>query len=320
MIEPEKKLKDLSFTDLYIGDDYIEIKGLFGASMALAPVPDCVISDVERLKECCDEFHSKFNRSEFSVNYDGVIYRVTLSISSSLSLSYVIRQTPKKILPISDIGIPPEFIHLFSDKKYIGLVLIAGKMASGKTTTAASVLSYRTSCLGDLSVAIEDPIETVLSGRHGDGRCIQLEVDDHISYASALKTAMRMGANNLLIGEIRDSDSAYEALKAGMNGMFVIATIHANSISDAIERFDILCANKVSNSKSSVSRALSAVVSQSMDYPERDGKVIGRNVRVQAFNLLDPMISTKVRVSIEEGKFSGLNEIIKSLSSMKLNQ
>lgn len=312
------KLKDSKFTDLYIGDSFIEIKGLFGAGSLLAPAPENLKSDIERLKSICDEFSNRTGRKEFSVEHDGVIYRVTLSVNYSNKINYVIRQTPHEIMPIANIGVPSEFIKEFKNRQSVGLVLIAGKMGVGKTTTAASILSHRTASLGDLSVSIEDPIETKLEGKHGVGRCIQLEVNDEITYPAALKTAMRMGAGNLLIGEIRDSESALEALKAGLNGMFVIATIHANGIADAIERFDILCSAKTNNSRASISRALSFVLNQSMEYPQRDGKVIGRNVTIHGFNLLDNHIENQVKAAISSGNFSSLSEIIKANKNRKI--
>lgn len=159
----------------------------------------------------------------------------------------------------------------------------------------------------------------MLDGRHGDGRCIQLEIGEHEGYSSALKKAMRMGVSNLLIGEIRDADTAHEALKASINGMFVIATIHANSIIDAIERFDILCSEKNTNSKSIISRSLCAVMHQTMDYVERNGAVVDRNVNITAFHAQNENERQKIRTKISSGDFLGLNEIIKNLNQQRTN-
>ncbi|EAN4566526.1 Flp pilus assembly complex ATPase component TadA [Salmonella enterica] len=315
----KRKLNETLFTDIYIGEHYMEVKGLFGAGVLLAPAPDDILEDINELKDVCYSKHNESGRTEFSVRHDGVIYRVTLSKNTIGEINYVIRQTQNKIIPASEVGIPPFVLDLIVNPSTVGLVLVSGKMGVGKTTTAASVLSYRTSQAGSLSVAIEDPIETLLDGRHGDGRCIQLEIGEHEGYSSALKKAMRMGVSNLLIGEIRDADTAHEALKASINGMFVIATIHANSIIDAIERFDILCSEKNTNSKSIISRSLCAVMHQTMDYVERNGAVVDRNVNITAFHAQNENERQKIRTKISSGDFLGLNEIIKNLNQQRTN-
>lgn len=312
-------LKDTLFTDIYIGEHFIEIKGMLGVGALLTPAPDELRDDINKLKEVCLAKHIESGRTEFSVCYDDVLYRITLSKNNVGLINYVIRQTQDKIIPADQIGIPPYFLDLIIDPSTVGLILISGKMGVGKTTTAASILSYRTSIRGGLSVAIEDPIETLLDGRHGEGRCIQLEIGEHEGYSSALKKAMRMGVNNLLIGEIRDADTAHEALKASINGMFVIATIHANSIVDAIERFDILCAEKNSNSKAIISRSLCGVVNQTMDYVDRYGTVTDRNISITAFHVQNESERPKIRTKISSGDFVGLNEIIKTLNQQRFN-
>lgn len=315
----EKKLKDSLFTDIYIGEAYTEVKGLFGASILLAPAPDNLLEDIGKLKFECKQKYENTGRTEFSIKYDGVFYRVTVSQSNIGSVNYVIRQTHSDIISINDIGLPPFFIEIITRKETVGLILIAGKMGVGKTTTAASIITHRTSVIGGVSVALEDPIETLLDGRHGKGRCFQVEIGEHEGYSSALKKAMRMGASHLFIGEIRDSDTAHEALKASINGMFVIATIHANGIIDAIERFDILCSEKNINSKAIVSRSLCAVVSQTMDYVERNGSLVARNVNISAFHLQDDLVKQKTRNKIANGDFSQLIDEIKIANQQRNN-
>lgn len=279
------KLKEQTFRDLLIGSDYTEFREMIGASSKLASVPEALKADVENLKIYIDSQASS-GRSEFSVVYDTRLYRVTVASrlgADNDKKDYVIRQTPSETYPIEKLGISQSLIDIIRDSNSSGLVLIAGGLGHGKTSTAASILCERGKSTASLSVAIEDPIETQLDGRHGDGRCIQIEVSENEGYAAALKKTLRMGASNMLIGEIRDGDTAHEALKASLNGMFVITTIHAKSAIDAIERMVVLCNERSSEAQRILSKSLLIVMHQTLENVVTSGVIKKKTPNVQGY-------------------------------------
>jgi type IV pilus assembly protein PilB len=106
--------------------------------------------------------------------------------------------------------------------KHNGIVLVSGPTGSGKTTTLYAAINY----LNDPTVhlmSVEDPVECPIPGVN------QLEVKESIRFAEILRSAMRHDPDIIMIGEIRDSETAEVAVRAAMSGHLVLTTIHANS-------------------------------------------------------------------------------------------
>ncbi|PII85121.1 conjugal transfer protein [Erwinia sp. OLTSP20] len=303
-------LKESDFIDIYIGNDYAEIKGLKGAKSYLVEIPDELQADVAILKEKCLSEFKKRSLTEFSVVHDSRLYRVTITLFSGTNL--VIRQTPEKIMPIQSLPFNSALRTSIEIPHVTGLFLIVGEMGSGKTTTAAAVLGHRIASTGNLGVSIEDPIETMLMGRHGQGRCIQLEVSGDETYATATKKAFRMGATSFLLGEIRDGATAHEVLKASLS-MFVVSTIHASSVQEAIERYIMFCEEFSDNAKSHVATTLYVVAHQVMNSIIKDEQIIKRNVEISGFNFRHAKSADTIRAKIAAGNLKSLSEQFRSM-------
>ena len=116
-----------------------------------------------------------------------------------------------------------------------GLLLFVGGTGAGKSSTQAAMIGYRNQhCEGHI-LTIEDPVEFV----HQHGRCLvtQREVgSDTESFAAGLKSALRQAPDLILIGEIRDPETMEFALSFAETGHLCMATLHANSANQAIER------------------------------------------------------------------------------------
>ncbi|MCX8963104.1 conjugal transfer protein [Erwinia psidii] len=292
-------LRDTDFIDLYIGDCYAEIKGLVGAKSFLVSVPECLDEDVRRLHAECVKQHHETGRNEFSCFYDNRLYRATVSHDLMGRMDLVLRQTPESIRAFSDIPLSTPLRRSVEQPCAAGLFLIAGKMASGKTTTAASVLQHRIITTGDLGVAIEDPAETMLQGRHGNGRCIQLEVKENEGYASATRKAYRMGASAFLLGEIRDGATAHEVLKASLS-MFVVSTIHAASVTEALERYVMFCEEISPAARANIASTLYVLAHQTMRVNQNTNQ---RHVDISGFNLRYTPSAPTIRAKIAAGQF-----------------
>ncbi|WP_168403399.1 ATPase, T2SS/T4P/T4SS family [Erwinia amylovora] len=293
-------LSETDFIDLYLGEDYAEIKGLVGASRLLIPVPDTLNADAQALRALCERRHQETGRNEFSCFYDERLYRVTLSRDLMGRSSLVLRQTPASLFDFSDIPLSTPLRKSVEHPGATGLVLIAGEMGAGKTTTAAAILSRRITVTGHLGVSIEDPAETLLQGRHGDGRCIQLEVGESEGYANATRKAYRMGASAFLLGEIRDGATAHEVLKASLS-MFVVSTIHGATLKEALERYVMFCEEISPAARANVASTLYVLAHQKMRVNPASNE---RQVDVSGFNLRHANSAATIRSKIAAGQFN----------------
>ncbi|MFA5109486.1 MAG: GspE/PulE family protein [Patescibacteria group bacterium] len=117
-------------------------------------------------------------------------------------------------------------------KKTRGIILTTGPTGSGKTTTLYSILNKLNK--PDVKIiTVEDPIEYQLPG------VMQTQIDEERGYtfASAMRSLLRQNPNIMMIGEIRDSETAKISIEAAMTGHLVLSTIHANGAASAISRF-----------------------------------------------------------------------------------
>jgi twitching motility protein PilU len=148
-------------------------------------------------------------------------------------VAMVIRYLKAKIPTFEALSLPEILGDLIMIKR--GLVLIVGAAGSGKSTTLASMLNFRNENSTGHILSVEDPLEFV----HSHQRCVmdQREVGiDTLSYAEALRSAMREAPDVIAIGEIRDRETMQHAIAYADTGHLCISTLHANNANQAIER------------------------------------------------------------------------------------
>jgi type IV pilus assembly protein PilB len=136
-------------------------------------------------------------------------------------------------LQLSSIGLEPEDLSLLRTalRRPLGLILLTGPTGSGKTTTLYSALSELNT--GERCIlTIEDPIEYELEGV----RQSQVNVRAGLTFATGLRSMLRHDPDVILVGEIRDADTAQIALSAAMTGHLVLSTLHTSSAASAIPR------------------------------------------------------------------------------------
>jgi type IV pilus assembly protein PilB len=185
------------------------------------------------------------NISEKRRNQDGRITQqshstknLDIRVSSLPSLhgeKMVLRllETDQKELDIAKIGFSKEQLEIFKRAyhKPNGIILISGPTGSGKTTTLYATLKE----LNDEKVnimTVEDPIEYTIDGINQ----VQVKNDIGFDFAAALKTFLRQDPDIIMIGEIRDQETAQMAVKASLTGHLVLSTIHTNSALGTIDR------------------------------------------------------------------------------------
>jgi twitching motility protein PilT len=145
----------------------------------------------------------------------------------------VFRHINSKIPKFETLGLPPIVLELALKKR--GLVLVTGTTGSGKSTCLAAMIDHINEMESTHILTVEDPVEFL----HRDKRSIisQREIGtDSISYANALKAALRQDPDVMLIGEIRDLETMQIALTAADTGHMVFATIHTTNATETIHR------------------------------------------------------------------------------------
>ncbi|TPE55610.1 protein transporter HofB [Maribrevibacterium harenarium] len=179
--------------------------------------------------------HRRTQEGQFEYRYDGNITSIRVSVIATTEGEKVALRllTPARLLTIEELAMPVPLQQLLRDtlSQTSGLILVCGATGAGKTTTLYSALQH----LNDGSrtiFTIEDPVEVDLPGVY---QC-QANNDIGIYSTYLLKSFMRQDPDVILVGEIRDQETAELAIAAAMTGHLVLATLHAHSPIGAIQR------------------------------------------------------------------------------------
>ena len=173
----------------------------------------------------------------FSISLDKEKIDCRLSIiSGGYGETIVIRilSTSATKLDMKELGITSVNYTALQEAmtKTRGIIITTGPTGSGKTTTLYSILNELNK--SDVKIiTIEDPIEYQLPGIMQT----QIDIEEGYTFASAMRSLLRQNPNIMMIGEIRDAETAKISIEAAMTGHLVLSTIHANSAAGAISRF-----------------------------------------------------------------------------------
>ncbi|MDD5495343.1 MAG: type IV pilus twitching motility protein PilT [Dehalococcoidia bacterium] len=149
------------------------------------------------------------------------------------SISLAVRLLPERIPTVEDLGLPDICKEVVTRPR--GLIIVTGPTGSGKSTTIAAMLNYLNHTFHKYLVTIEDPIEYV----HPNIKCAfsqrELAADTH-SFVNALKYVLRQDPDVILVGEMRDLETAAAVLTVAETGHLVLSTGHAPSAAQSVER------------------------------------------------------------------------------------
>lgn len=136
-------------------------------------------------------------------------------------------------LQLESLGMNPSQLNNFSQaiSDPHGLILITGPTGSGKTSTVYSALTHINANTKNI-MTIEDPVEVYIPGVNQ----ININLKSEMSFASALRSILRQDPDVIMIGEIRDEETAQIAIKAANTGHLVLATLHTNNCMETINR------------------------------------------------------------------------------------
>lgn len=171
--------------------------------------------------------------SNFALQVEG-IGRFRLNVYYQRGeVSVAVRHIKSTIPSFEELGLPPQVRELSLLKR--GLVLMVGAAGSGKSTTLAAMIDYRAKLMDGHIITIEDPIEYLFS--NGQSVVEQREVGiDTNTFGDALRNAMREAPDVIVIGEIRDRETAQHAIMYAEAGVLCISTMHSNNANQAIDR------------------------------------------------------------------------------------
>lgn len=218
------------------------------------------------------------------------------------SISLAVRLLPPRIPTIDELELPVICKELATRPR--GLVVVTGPTGSGKSTTMAAMIQYLNTNETRHVVTIEDPIEYV----HTSIKCAitqrQLGTDT-LSWANALKHILRQDPDVILVGEMRDPDTADAVLTVAETGHFILTTGHAPSATQAIERIiDLFPPHQRDLAKVRLASLLVAALCQAL-VPRADGS--GRIAAVEIM-LGNPAVKNLIR----EGKIYQLPNVIRT--------
>jgi twitching motility protein PilT len=236
------------------------------------------------------------------------------------SVSFAFRVIPKKVPKFAELDLSPGVQRLAEEER--GLILVTGATGSGKTTTLAAMLGHINETRSQHIVTIEDPIEIL----HPDQRCIvnQREVGlDTESFQQALRRVLRQDPDVILIGELRDAETAQTALQAAESGHLVFSTLHtvdaAETVGRLVEFFPPLKQQQV---RSILAGVLRGVISQRLLPRIGGGRVPAIEVMVNNARIADLLReghSDEIEDAIADGEFLQMQTFQKALIAAVLD-
>ena len=233
------------------------------------------------------------------------------------SVAIALRLIPSEPPDLAALGVP-EVVQAFTRLSQ-GLVLVTGPTGSGKSTTLAAMVDRINRTRACHILTIEDPIEYV--HQHQVAAVNQREVGtDTESFPRAMRSALREDPDVLLVGEMRDLETTQTALTIAETGHLVLATLHTNDSSQALDRvIDIFAADQQAQIRVQLAAALTGIVYQRLVPRIGGGRVAAYEVLVATpavRNLIREGKTRQLRNTLASGSREGMQTLEQSLTRL----
>ena len=265
-------------------------------------------------KKLAGEFEEE-GEADFSYEVSGLgRFRVN-AFRQRGAVSVAMRYIPLGVPHFDDLGLPEVIRSLAFEER--GIILLTGTTGSGKSTTLASMIDLVNHSMYKHIVTIEDPIEFL----HKDDKSYisQREVgSDTASYSRALRRVLRQDPDIILIGEIRDAESAQIALSAAETGHLVLSTLHTVDATETVNRMiDLFPAHERAQVRTMLAGTLKGIVGQRLIRTTDGGRtavceIMVTTGRMQDF-IMDPAQTGQIQQAIAEGEYYGMQTFDQAL-------
>jgi twitching motility protein PilT len=247
------------------------------------------------------------NDSDFAYEIEGLARFRANVFKERKGAGAVLRVIPAKVVSTEELGISTEVQALCQLTK--GLVLVTGPTGSGKSTTLCALIDLINRTRTDHVITIEDPIEFV----HQNKRCVitQRQVGVHTSsFKQALRAALREDPDIVLVGELRDLETASIAIETAETGHLVFGTLHTTTAPSTIDRLvDQFPADRQEQIRVMLSESLKGVISQVLCKKVGGGRVAAREILLSTLaisNLIREAKTFQITSVMQTSRRSGM--------------
>lgn len=274
-----------------------------GRGVDVRVFPDMVLDD--EAKRILGEFIDGLNLPDAHDSsmhiFSGIAWRITKIVGVRSEVIVLRHVKDSAADSLHSLGYPESLDNITSDVSLNkgGLILVSGGHGVGKTTAATAIIRSRLLKYGGLCLTIEDPPEIVMDGDHGDGFCIQVFAQNG-DYRKALRNSLRSfpakSGQMLFIGEIRDADTAYQAIVSSVEGQLVIATVHGLNIVSTLSRLASMSSRNQSEVGQLLATGLRLVINIKENNAGRIAQVFQNDSHTEEY--------------IRSGDYNGLNSVV----------
>ncbi len=273
----------------------------------MAPIPNAPILNDKQILEM---LHSLMNDNQKKTYQEKLELDFSIQVGEKMRFrvnafrtiygpAAVFREIPTEVKSLAELHVPEAIRNLANSRK--GLILVVGPTGSGKSTTLAALIDHVNTNHAHHILTIEDPVEFV----HKNKKSLvnQREVGNNtLSFAAALKSALREDPDIILVGEMRDIETIHLALSAAETGHLVFGTLHTSSAAQTINRIiDVFPSEDKPVIRTMLSTSIKAVVSQRLIKKQGGGRCAVYEIMIA---------NSSIRNLIREDKIPQINSII----------